>query len=63
MLFRSAGEVTLLETWFARVLELEPERREAVAEKVAARIAAAHPGLLPEGEAMVALEALAPVSG
>jgi uncharacterized RDD family membrane protein YckC len=58
-----AGEVTLLETWFARVLELEPERREAVAEKVAARIAAAHPGLLPEGEAMVALEALAPVSG
>lgn len=56
-----AAEVTLLETWFARVLELEPERRSEVAGKVAARIAAAHPGLLPDGEPLQALEALAPV--
>ena len=58
----AAREVALLEQWYQRAPNLEPERRQAIAEKLVAKLSAAHPGLVPEGAPVLALEQLAPVS-
>lgn len=57
----AAAEVNLLETWFARVPDLDADRREPIAARLVDRLDAAHPGLLQRNaSAVVTLEALAP---
>lgn len=58
-----ASDVALLEVWFARAPNLDPDRREPIAEKLVARLAAAHPERVARAEtALLTLERLAPLA-
>lgn len=58
----AAKEVALLEAWYQQAPNLEPDRRQVIAQKLVARLTAAHPGLLADAPAVSALEQLAPAS-
>jgi uncharacterized RDD family membrane protein YckC len=59
----SASEVTLLGVWFARAPDLDPDRREPIAQRLVARLSAAHPNLVPtDSTAVAALDNLAPTA-